>query len=175
MNIVTKTFIKSARELAESNLTDLTISSYETQVFVVRTIYQLLDKDGVDIIKEIREALNIIQVSMSACDSELDDFSNWEFKELLEKVLDNDEDDTSVELPSGECRLIDKDAIDQIWHDSLIEQIKDCYDLSEVPSFVEIDWDKTAENCKVDGLGHHFSSYDGNEHSTESFYIFRTN
>ena len=59
--------------------------------------------------------------------------------------------------------FISEDVIEQVWEDSLIEQIKDCYDLSDVPSFVEIDWVGTADNCKVDGMGHHFNSYDGGE------------
>ena len=60
-------------------------------------------------------------------------------------------------------RFISSDSIDKIWTESLIEMIKDCYDLSDVPDFVAIDWEETAENCKVDGMGHHFNSYDGGE------------
>jgi hypothetical protein len=60
-------------------------------------------------------------------------------------------------------RFISESVIDEVWTDSLIEQIKDCYDLSEVPAFVAIDWQETTDNCKEDGMGHHFNSYDGGE------------
>lgn len=174
-NTTAKTFIKSSRALA-TILSDITITEYTLQVGVVRAIYQLRDKDGVCNISDLKEALNIIETSLSATDTDLNDFDGWEFKELLEKVLDEkDTDDFYLELPCGEVRIIDKEEIDQIWHDSLIEQIKECYDLSNLPGFVEIDWDATADNCKGDGLGHHFSTYDGGEHSTETHYIFRTN
>ena len=44
--------------------------------------------------------------------------------------------------------------------------------LSELPPFVAVDWEQTAANCKVDGMGHHFSSYDGEEHNTANFLHF---
>lgn len=171
---ISKILIKDARKLAETTLSDLTVSSYETQVFTVRVIKDFL-KEATK--KELNTALQIIETSLNATESSLDDFDQWDLSELIEEVLKNvlQEDDFYLELPCGEVRVIDKEAIQEIWHESVIEQIKECYDLSNVPSFVEIDWDATAENCKVDGLGHHFSSYDGEEHETENHYIFRTN
>ena len=62
-----------------------------------------------------------------------------------------------------DVRFIKASAIDEIWTDSLIEEIKDCYDLSYIPGFIVIDWEQTVENCKVEGMGHHFNQYDGGE------------
>lgn len=78
------------------------------------------------------------------------------YREVLEK-MDN------ADFEVNGVRFISDDEIDTIWTASLIEEIKDCYVISEVPDFVVIDWEQTAENCKVDGLGHHFNSYDGGE------------
>lgn len=139
----------------------------------------------------IKTARNILETANYACDCTNDDYTFTELKELMQEIIDNlngntssswnDENDFCIDsLACGEVRIINKGAIDEIWHDSLIEQIKDCYDLSaldDLPSFIsiDIDWDQTAENCKEDGLGHHFAGYDHQEHSTDTHYIFRTN
>lgn len=173
-NTTVKTSIKMTREFAEKTLSDLTISDFATQKFTLKAIEELSTCNDVS---DLKNALYILETSMSATGTTLSDFDAWDFKEILEKILEetSTSDDFWLELPCGEVRVIDKEQINEIWHESLIEQIKEGYDLSNVPSFVEIDWDKTAENCKVDGLGHHFSGYDGEEHSTETHYIFRTN
>ena len=135
---------------------------------------------------DIKQAVEILNVCFSVCDVEmsytqedeiLNDYTFVEYIELLENLINKiqTEDDFWFELSGGDVRLINEEDIDDIWTESLIDQIKDCYDLSDVPGFVEIDWEKTAENCKVDGLGHHFNSYDGNEENNNGFYIFRTN
>jgi len=79
-----------------------------------------------------------------------------------------------VDFEVSGVRFIHEDDIDEIWTESLIDMIKDCYPLSdsEIPSFIEIDWDATAENCKVDGMGHHFNSYDGGEDEVLSYHVF---
>lgn len=134
----------------------------------------------------ITKAVEILNVCFSVCDVEmshdnedqdLNDYTFEEYLELLGSLIDKLESDNDFwfELSSGDVRIINEDDIDDIWTESLIEMIKDCYDLSEIPSFVEIDWEQTADNCKVDGLGHHFNSYDGNEENINGFYIFRTN
>lgn len=131
-------------------------------------------------------ARNILETANNACDCTNDDYTFTELKELMQEIIDNlegnttnswhDSNDFTIEgLACGEVRVINSDSIGEIWHDSLIEQIKECYDLSNVPDFIAMDWDQTAENCKVDGLGHHFAGYDHEEHSTETHYIFRTN
>lgn len=128
----------------------------------------------------------ILETSINAVDGSTDDYCFGELKEIMQEIIDQYEsdqcDDFNLDsLAGGEVRVINKSSIDEIWHDGLIDQIKDCYEfpkvLDDLPSWVacDIDWDQTAENCKIDGLGHHFSSYDGNEHSTDTHYIFRTN
>lgn len=101
-------------------------------------------------------------------------------KEILE-LTDDERNDLDLTIDfyiepenGGEYRLIHKDAIEVIYYESIIELIKDCYNLN-LPDFVEVDWDATVENCKVDGYGHHFSSYDHSEEYAEDYYIFRTN
>ena len=34
--------------------------------------------------------------------------------------------------------------------DYIREEIEECYNLTDIPSFIEIDWDATADNCRVD-------------------------
>lgn len=127
----------------------------------------------------IKIARNILETANSACDCTTDDYTFEELKEIIQEIagkLDSGEWDFYLEsLACGEVRIIDEDEIEELWTDSLIDQIKDCYQLDDIPNFIEIDWEQTAQNCKVDGLGHHFSSYDGEEHNTSGFYIFRTN
>ena len=125
------------------------------------------------------EILEILNTAESATNS---DFENdYTFQEIMEiylelkEKIERKDDDFSLDLSAGEVRIINKTAIDEIWTESLIEQIKDCYELDNIPDFIEIDWEATAESCKVDGLGHHFNHYDGNEYETENYYIFRTN
>lgn len=125
----------------------------------------------------LTKAREILETCLNACDSTPQDYSFYELKELFADIRDNtsNEDDFTIELCGGECRLIDSSAIGEIWTESLIDQIKECYDLSNLPEFVSIDWEQTAENCKVDGMGHHFASYDHEEHESNGFHIFRTN
>lgn len=119
--------------------------------------------------------LEILVTCCEATGSDFDDFELYEIIDLINEIEDKKTDDFYIDsLPCGEVRLIDADEIDQIWTDSLIEQIKDCYNL-DVPDFVCIDWEQTAENCKVDGKGHHFGTYDGEEYFSNGYYIFRTN
>lgn len=126
---------------------------------------------------DLFRAFEILLTCSDACDCDFDDFTITEIMDLIEEINNKTEidDDFCIDLPCGECRLIGEDNIDEIWTDSLIETIKECYDLSDVPSFVVIDWEQTAENCKVDGMGYHFASYDHEEHFNNGFYIFRTN
>lgn len=133
----------------------------------------------------LKVARNIVEVAIQAVDGTPQDYTLSELKELIQEVLGEYEEDNKDFcldiLAGGECRIIDKGSIDEIWTESLIEQIKDCYDFGKViddlPSWVacSVDWEQTAENCKVDGLGHHFAVYDGEEHETDNHYIFRTN
>jgi hypothetical protein len=94
-----------------------------------------------------------------------------EIKEVIQEVSRYDHAD----FESNKYRFIQEYHIDFVFNESVIDQIKECYNLGDIPSFIEIDWDTTVENCKVDGYGHHFAHYDGEEHESEGYYIFRVN
>lgn len=172
--------------------TDLSLVDFED---VKSALQDIKDNylDGIDLSildkennqdSDICQALEILETCLSATDSDFNDLEYYEFFDLLDDILTNYKDSTPDfyinSLPCGECRLIHKSEIDEIWTESLIQQVKDCYDLSmldDLPSFIEvsIDWEATAENAKVDGKGHHFSSYDGQHHESSTYDIFRTN
>lgn len=125
-----------------------------------------------------QETLDVMNTALEATDSSISDFEPADLMELciqLNEDLDGRCIDLCLDLPAGEVRIISSDHLEELWTESLIDQIKDCYDLGGMPEFMVVDWDATAEACKVDGMGHHFSSYDGGERNTENFYIFRTN
>ena len=46
----------------------------------------------------------------------------------LDTTLTECELDYWLDLPTGEVRIISSDHIDELWTESLIEQIKECYD-----------------------------------------------
>lgn len=100
------------------------------------------------------------------------------FEDIKEAIQyahsDNNYTDFYLGGDGDKYRFIHEDVIDDIYYYEVVEQIKDGYGLN-VPDFVEIDWDKTVENCMYDGYGHHFSHYDGSEHESEGYYIFRLN
>lgn len=96
-----------------------------------------------------------------------------EFKSFL-----NSENDFNIDIDGNEYRVINADAIWNIYVEAIQEITEDCYNV-EAPSWLAIDWEQTAENCFVDGYGHTFSSYDGSEleceFGEENYFIFRTN
>lgn len=105
-----------------------------------------------------------------------DEDQRQEYINMIENALESD--DTTIELDSMEFRIINEDAIQEIYQDSQEELIKDCYfpTLQEIPWWLEIDWKTTVQNVlNSDGYGNHFSTYDGGELYTDGFYIFRTN
>lgn len=181
--------IKKARLLVEFYLTELTDPDFDLNE--MRDMFQLIIADYLDMFPLVDPAKNDLQIKdtdqfrawqivdtcLDACNDSVDDLSIDELFDLIDTVMDKDgEDDFYIDdLPGGECRLIHGDDIDQIWEESLIEQIKDCYDLSNLPDFVKIDWQATTKNCMLDGKGHHFGTYDGSEHFCNGYYIFRTN
>lgn len=123
----------------------------------------------------IKAARNILETSIDAVDDNVNDYTLSELKNLMAEILNTTENDFELELEGGTVRLIHDDEIDQIWTDSLIDQVKECYNLDDIPPFISIDWEQTAENCKVDGMGHHFAGYDHEEHKAGYWNIFRTN
>ncbi len=91
--------------------------------------------------------------------------------------------DFTMEIGGGEYRFIEEAYIREIAQEEIWDTICECY-LSqtaagkdgELPWWIEIDEEKTVQNCiDSDGYGHHFSSYDGNEYETGDWYVFRTN
>lgn len=118
------------------------------------------------LLKDVEEFVN--DYELETTDDQLD--------ELLEKLTM--EHDFYVELDGNEYRFIDENSIWEIYVESVKEMVQDCYDLN-VPDWIAVNWEETAENCHVDGYGHHFSSYDGSEDEYtfdgDTYYIFRTN
>lgn len=101
-----------------------------------------------------------------------------EVRELLDQL--NSENDFWIEIDGQEYRFIHADVIWETYKEAIEETTKDCYlGGNELPWWIEIDWEKTAENCLLDGYGHQFSSYDGYEieytFGEENYHIFRTN
>lgn len=108
------------------------------------------------------------------------DFDFEDLKELIhilkeESIEDFQDHDFYIEFGGFEFRIISENIVDKLWEEGLKEQILGCYDLSQVPNFVVIDWDTTIENCKEDGKGQYFSTYDGGEITSYKydFNIFR--
>ena len=99
-----------------------------------------------------------------------------EARELVDQL--ESEDDFYQEIDGEEYRFIRDSEIWDIYVEEIQEITEDCYDI-KAPSWLAIDWEQTAENCYVDGYGHHFSSYDGSEieydFDDQSWWIFRTN
>jgi len=122
-------------------------------------------------------AKNIFNVLKSTYDIDiLDEDQRQEYIDTIENAIESDS--STIELDGMEFRLINEDAIREIYQDEQEELIKDCYlsNLKEIPWWLEIDWEKTVENVlDSDGYGHHFASYDGGELYTDGYYIFRTN
>lgn len=116
---------------------------------------------------------------LSSIIKEHHDVNDFDIDELHDSLIDlegaNDFDDFTFDFDGNEYRIISDDSIEIIYREEMEETIKDCYDLSNIPDFVEIDWDKTVDNCMQDGYGNHFSSYDGSEIECAGYYIFRTN
>jgi hypothetical protein len=105
---------------------------------------------------------------------------NSEITSVVEAVLNTAiEGDFYIEIDNLAIRIIKNDVIWSIYKESIEELVTDCYDLNldNMPSFVDftIDWQGTAQNCFIDGYGHHFSGYDSSEHETTNFWYFLNN
>jgi hypothetical protein len=110
-----------------------------------------------------------------------DDFSLETIEEALTEIINihGGDCDFNFEFDGNEYRIIEDDAIWNIYVDSIKDIVQDCYELNldKIPSFiaVTIDWQQTAQNALTDGYGHTFSSYDGSEEEVNGWWIFRTN
>lgn len=90
--------------------------------------------------------------------------------------------DFVVELNEGEYRIIHDNAIDDIFDREIRELADECYDIEgikkkmgNVGRYFTFDYDSFVRDCRYDGYGHHFSSYDGSEESVGPWNIFRVN
>jgi len=117
-------------------------------------------------IEQKREVFNLFrsELNLTFEADNAQDLSDW---------IENDSD-FYIEIDGEEYRLIHEGDIDEIWEESLEELLRDCY---EVPKELEnyIDYEKWVDDCKYDGKGHHFGTYDGSEYEAGGWYIFRTN
>lgn len=102
--------------------------------------------------------------------------------EALEEIDENISDDFTLDFDGCEYRIIADSAIWEIYKESIQNIVEDCYsdvlNLDKVPTFIafQIDWEQTAKNAFVDGYGHTFASYDGEETETDNgYWVFRTN
>lgn len=110
-------------------------------------------------------------------EDELELYAHEEEVNELEYEVENS-NDFSIEIDGREYRFISEY---EIW-DVYVSEIKsitlDCYDL-KLPNWLSIDWQETAKNCLVDGYGHTFASYDGDEieyhFNGRLYHIFRIN
>ena len=105
---------------------------------------------------------------------------SWaELAEIGNKL--NEEDDFTVEIDSREYRFISADTVEEVFDEECQQLIEDCYDLSNIPNFIAIDWESTVAKCRYDGLGHQFAHYDGEEieifdiQGKLQWHVFRTN
>lgn len=162
---------------------DFTAYTLEDLKSAITTIDDQYLNDWEDLLLENNDSnsarcLEILTVCLEAVNCDYSELEFYEFFEHLEHIKQNflTSSEFCIDLLCGEIRLIHNDDIDQLWTEGLKETIQECYELpDDLPSFIVIDWDQTVENCKVDGLGHHFGSYDHNAYVCNSYNIFRTN
>ena len=72
---------------------------------------------------------------------------------------------------------LDKCQIDDIWYDSIIDLVYDCY-LNGVPEQIKnyFNYDKFFEDVQQEGRANHFNGYDrSTELETEDYYIYYHN
>ena len=103
------------------------------------------------------------------------DISKCDYREFFDEFKTAEcADDFMVEACGCAWRFIAEDEIWDIYVSEIKELVKDCY-TSNMPDWVEVDWEETAKNTIADGYGHLFSGYDGSEEEEAGYYIFRTN
>lgn len=99
---------------------------------------------------------------------DLDEFEKCELENLL-----SCRNNFHVTFGSGEYHFIHESIIWDAYVDEIQNIVESCYD-HNIPDFVVIDWEGTAQNCIVDGYGHTFAIYDGEELQMDEWYLFRT-
>ena len=93
-----------------------------------------------------------------------------------------DQEDFTVELNEGEYRIIHDDAIEDIFDSEIRQLADDCYEIKDIKKkmggvgmYFTFDYDSFVKDCRTDGYGYHFSSYNGSEESVGPWNIFRVN
>jgi len=137
----------------------------------VKTPFNLKDKKMKTIKRQILEFIS----------EELELDINRDEVNEFERFLNSD-NDFHIDIDGNEYRVINADAIWDIFVEEIQQTVEECYlggvDLDKF-WWIELDWEKTAKNCFADGYGNTFSSYDGSEleceFGEENYYIFRTN
>lgn len=150
-------------------------------------------------------AVELLETALDVVDSSCDDYSLKELIDTLADVsgMVEQQDDFMLDLPSGEVRVIRQSAIDKVQQEELESStyLLGCFNACFIADILEIDTDVIqtmqqaevfeaigkliistgkleklqAEYASQDGYGHHFASYDHEEHESGDFYIFRTN
>lgn len=117
-----------------------------------------------------------------ALDIKADDIRAFARSIMEEYESAKDDTDFFIDTDEGEYRFIHKDAIDAIFRESIEELADECYDIEGMKKkmgnlavYFSFDYDSFADDAKMDGFGHHFSSYDGSEYEQGKYYMFRTN
>lgn len=123
-------------------------------------------------IREHAEILKEIKVAL-----EIESYDSGELEELTGHI---GEGDFETGLDGQDYRFILESVIWDIYIESITDLIKECYlGSTDLPWWIDIDWESTAKNCKIDGYGHHFSGYDGSERNVgkgdNGYYIFCVN
>jgi len=74
----------------------------------------------------------------------------------------------------AEYQVLTDDEADILWDEYLENYIDECL---EIPEHLEFYFDREAwkSDAKMDGRGHSLSGYDGCEHESGEFFIYRTN
>ena len=105
------------------------------------------------------------------------DATKKDLKEIKDNIESSDYRDFTIELESsGEFRLIQEDAIDDVFYNSVCDLVDDCY-LSNKDDIVKryFDYQQFVRDCEMDWFWSHFSWYDWSEEYFDGYYIFRTN
>lgn len=117
-----------------------------------------------------------------ALDIKADDIRTFARSIMEEYESAKDDTDFFTDTDEGEYRFIHKDAIDEIFREEIEQLADDCYNLKRMKKqmgnlakYFNFDYDKFVEDAKMDGFGHHFSSYDGSEYENADWYMFRLN
>ena len=96
--------------------------------------------------------------------------------EFLECDPDEITDTTWGEFEHGSesYQVLTDDEADVLWEEQLDSYIDDCLEIPDHLKFY-FDCDAWKSDAKIDGRGHSLSSYDGCEHESGEFFIYRTN